>query len=167
MAEASQGALVNRAVSGFAIGTTATAVEWNNEVYDIGYHDAAINPSRLTVLAGSTVSPASVSGSKSMQADSSMRSSAKRHFRQRPVLHGKRAGERSEGSVATDCRCRRDYFEVFSSTAVASNLLADSNCWFAMNAGVFKAVPAELIKWTNVARVFIFKSTWFLIVTVR
>ena len=49
------GALVNRITSGFAIGITPTAVEWNSEVYDTGgYHDNAVNPSRLTVPPGSS-----------------------------------------------------------------------------------------------------------------
>lgn len=50
-----KGALVNRVTSAFNVGTAATVVQWNNEVYDTdGYHDNSTNPSRLTVPSGTT-----------------------------------------------------------------------------------------------------------------
>lgn len=45
-----KGALVNRNSNQAYAAGTATTVEWNNEVYDYGgYHDNAVNPSRITI----------------------------------------------------------------------------------------------------------------------
>lgn len=50
-----KGALVNRITSGFAVTTTGTIVDWNNEVYDTdSFHDNSTNPSRLTVQSGTS-----------------------------------------------------------------------------------------------------------------
>lgn len=50
-----KGALVNRISTGFSVGTGATVVQWNNEVYDTdGYHDNSTNPSRLTIPSGTS-----------------------------------------------------------------------------------------------------------------
>lgn len=50
-----KGALVNRITSAFAVTSSGTVVEWNNEVYDTdGFHDNSTNPSRLTVQSGTS-----------------------------------------------------------------------------------------------------------------
>jgi hypothetical protein len=141
MAAASQGALVNRTASGFAIGTVATAVEWNSEVYDTGgHHDTAVNPSRLTVPAGSS---GLVRLSVGLEVDAGGQLYAELR-KNGAYVNGLcfRVDVQANALTALSppiAVIAGDYFEIYASTAVASNLLADSNCWFAI-----EELPADL-----------------------
>ena len=141
LAADSQGALVNRTDSGFAIGTVATAVEWNSEVYDTGgYHDPLNNPSRLTVPVGST---GLVRLSVGLEVDAGGQLFAELR-RNGTFVNGLcfRADVQANALTAVSppiAVAAGDYFEIFASTAAASNLLADSNCWFAI-----EDLPADL-----------------------
>ncbi|WP_291207108.1 hypothetical protein [Hyphomonas sp.] len=136
-----QGALVSRSASGFGIGTVATAVEWNNETYDTGgYHDNGVNPSRLTVPAGSS---GLVRLSVGLEVDAGGQLYAELR-KNGAYVSGLcfRADVQATALTAVSppvAVTAGDFFEVYANTSAASNLLADSNCWFAI-----EELPSDL-----------------------
>ena len=142
MATDFKGALVNRITSGFAIGTTATAIAWNNEVHDTGvYHDTAVNPSRLTVPAGST---GLVRLSVGLKVDASGGQLYVELRRNGIYVNGVcfRADVQASALTAVSpplVVTAGDYFEVYASTTAASTLLVDGNSWFSI-----EELPSDL-----------------------
>ena len=142
MAGGFKGALVNRIASGFAIGTVATAIEWNNEVDDTsGYHDTAVNPSRLTVPPGST---GLVRLSVGLKVDASGGQLYVELRRNGVYVNGLCFKADVQASALTAVSppivvTAGDYFEVYASTTAAATLLVDGNSWFAI-----EELPSDL-----------------------
>ena len=125
------GALVNRITSGFAHGTTATIIEWNNEVYDTDtYHDNSVNPSRLT--------PQGASGLIRLQANvalSATQAEIRLEFYQNGVATGYTGESVDEWYNLMSpplTYTAGDYFEVAVDPNVAGDVNVDERSWFAI-----------------------------------
>lgn len=129
-----KGALVNLSGSAVSIGTTATVVTWNNEVYDTnGYHDNATNNSRLTVPSGSS---GLVRISAGIEVDAAggdlnveiYKNGAVLTYRVRTEVTGEFAT-----IISPPLSCTTgDYFEIFVLTQAASNLQVGNHSWAAI-----------------------------------
>jgi len=126
-----KGALVNRITSGFSVGTAATGVQWNNEVYDTdGYHDNTTNPSRITIPSGSSGLVRIQANVSLAAAQSQMGLAIKKNG---SIIHQHESTLEHLNVMSPPISCTTgDYFEIEVYCSVATTVQVSGSSWMSI-----------------------------------